>query len=106
MEILNGEQFPSTFLEPGGTSAGLALGTMPVATRVVQRSFDATGIAAVEMASHPGRPASGQCGQDQPLPRDHAGSAGLEEGVSVTADDFADFVRRLGFRAMGTAAGP
>ena len=105
VEVFNREQLPGTFFEPGGPFTPLTFRTVPVAAGVIERDLHAAGVAAVEVASHAGRAAPGQCGQHQPLPRGQAGSAGAEEGVSVTADDFADFERRLGFRAAGAVAG-
>ena len=105
VEVFDGQQFCGALFEPGGPFTPLAFRTVPVAARVVQRSLDAAGVAAVEMASHAGRPAARQRRQHQPLPRSQAGSAGAEEGVSVTADDFADFERGPLFRCPGAGTG-
>jgi hypothetical protein len=105
MKILDWQQFPSAFLEPGGTIAGLALGTMPVAARVIEWGFDTTGVAKVEVTSHSGRAAGSQRRQHFALLDIQAGSTGGEEVGSVAADDFADFERRAGFRGTAAMAG-
>jgi len=105
VEVFDGEQFLSTFFQPGGPFTSLTFRTVPVAAGVVQGSLCAAGVTAVEMASHVRRAAARQRRQHQPLPRSQAGSAGSEEGVSVAADDFADFERRPACRGPGAGTG-
>ena len=105
VEVFDREQFCGALFQPGSSFAPLTFRTVPVAARVVQGDFDAADVAAVKMASQARGPAGAERRQHQTLPRAHAGSAGLEDGVSVTADDFADFERRLALRGAGAGVG-
>jgi hypothetical protein len=55
----------------------------------------------MKVATHRRRATGGQRRQDLALLDVQAGSAGGEEPGSVAADDFADFLRRPGFRTTG-----
>ena len=105
MMILDRQQFPLTGREPGRPVTGLTFGTVAIAARVVQRRLGVTRIAAVNVASHPGRPTSGQCRQRFAVLDSQTGSAGCEERGSETADDLADFEREPRFRG-GVWEGP
>ncbi len=105
VEILDGEQFPAAGFQPGGAVAGLTLRTVAVATRIIEGRLRVAGCAALKMATHRRRATGGQRRQNLALLHVQAGSAGGEELGSVAAEDFADFVRRPGFRG-GVEAGP
>jgi hypothetical protein len=60
MEVLHVEYFPLARFKPSGSSRSLALRTMPVATRVVNKHLVLAALTAFEMASQSGRPANRQ----------------------------------------------
>jgi len=74
---------------------------VPVAARVINGRLGVAGGATLEVAAHRGRAAGGQGREDFALLHAQVGSLGGEELGSVAAEDFADFERRLGFRATG-----
>ena len=104
MEVLDREQFLPASLQPGGPITRLAFGTVPVAARVIDRRLCVASRAAQQVASHRGRATGAQRRQHFALLDAQVPSAGGEEPGSVTADDFADFDRRGGFRAAGGGA--
>jgi len=105
MEVLDREQFLPAGLQPGGPITRLAFGTVPVATRVIDRRLCVASRAAQQVASHRGRATGAQRCQHFALLDAQVFSAGGEEPGSVTADDFADFDRRAGFFGAGAVAG-
>ena len=105
MEVLDRQQLLAAVFEPGRPIPRLALGTVPVAARSIDRRLGVARRAAEEVASHRGRATGAQRRQHFALLDAQVGSAGVEELGSVAADDFADFERRAGFCGAGAVGG-
>jgi hypothetical protein len=101
VEVLRVQQLGVPVLDPRGPGQGLALGAMPIATRVVANPVVVAVITLLDMAAEGGRPAVLDRGHDAPLGgRQRAVLLGTI-GVAIAAEDVRHFQRRALHRPGG-----
>jgi hypothetical protein len=94
VEILNGQKLGLSVLGPGLAVESLAVGTVPIATGIVDREFVGAVLAAIEMAAKGRGAALRNVVKDPFLVWGQAGAA--LEGGSVNAENILNRPRRCG----------
>src|SRR5512143_3363134 len=91
MKVFDREQLGLTVRHPLRRGAGLTLGAMPVAARIVGDLPVATPVALLDVATQRRGPAGGDVAQGTALLRRERAAVPLEEGIAVLSEDLGYF---------------